>query len=58
MIGSQELDKRVARLITGMCLLSFLLSVCCTGCGIGKPPVWTLEQWQAEDNRVRSSGGD
>ena len=55
MIGSQELNKRVARLITCICLLAFLLSVCCTGCGIGRPPVKTLEQWQAEINSVRSS---
>ena len=55
MIGSQELNKRVARLITCICLLSFLLSVCCIGCGIGRPPVMTLEQWQAEEDSVRSS---
>jgi hypothetical protein len=24
-------------------------------CGIGQPPVMTLEQWEAERNRVRSS---
>ena len=40
-----------------MCLLSCLLSVCCIGCGIGKPPVMTLEQWQAEYNSVRFSPG-
>jgi hypothetical protein len=54
MIGSQELNKHVARLITGIYLLSFLLSVCCTGCGIGRPPVMTLEQWQADRNRTLS----
>ena len=54
MIRSQELDKRVAKLITCICLLSFLLSVCCSGCGIGRPPVWTLEQWEADRNRTRS----
>jgi hypothetical protein len=53
-IGSQEVNKRVARLIASIYLLSFLLSVGCTGCGIGRPPVMTLEQWQAEDDRVRS----
>jgi hypothetical protein len=37
-----------------MCLLCVLLSVCGVGCGIGKPPVKTLEQWQAEADRVRS----
>jgi hypothetical protein len=38
-----------------LCLaLSFLLSVCCVGCGAGRPPVKTLEQWQAEIERVRS----
>ena len=51
------MDKRVARLITCMCLLAFLLGVGCTGCGIGKPPVMTLEQWEAEDDSVRSTGG-
>ena len=56
MIESQELNKRVARLIACIYLLSFLLSVCCIGCGIGKPPVMTLEQWQAEEDSVRSSG--
>jgi hypothetical protein len=36
--------------------LSFLLSVCGVGCGTGRPPVKTLEQWQAEEERVRSRG--
>jgi hypothetical protein len=36
--------------------LAFLLSVCCVGCGIGQPPVKTLGQWQAEEERVRSRG--
>jgi hypothetical protein len=27
-----------------------------SGCGINKPPVKTLEQWEAEQNRVRSRG--
>ena len=49
-----KLGKRMARLITFMCLLGFLLGVCGIGCGIGKPPVMTLDQWQAEDDRVRS----
>jgi hypothetical protein len=40
-----------------LCLtLSFLLSVCCVGCGTGRPPVKTLDQWQAEEERVRSRG--
>jgi len=40
-----------------LCLtLFFLLSVCCVGCGIGQPPVKTLGQWQADDERVRSRG--
>jgi hypothetical protein len=55
MRGSRSLEKRVARLITCIALLALLLSVCCSGCGIGKPPVMTLEQWEAERNRVRSS---
>jgi hypothetical protein len=55
MIRSQELGKHVVRLIACICLLSFLLSVCCTGCGIGRPPVMTLEQWQADRNRTRST---
>jgi hypothetical protein len=53
--GSRTLEMRVARLITGMGLLSLVVSVCCSGCGIGKPPVMTLEQWEAQYNRVRSS---
>jgi hypothetical protein len=40
-----------------LCLiLFFALSVCCVGCGIGQPPVKTLDQWQAEINSVRSRG--
>jgi hypothetical protein len=40
-----------------LCLtLFFFLSVCCVGCGIGQPPVKTLGQWQADDERVRSRG--
>ena len=49
-----KLGKRLARFITFVCLLGFLLGVCGIGCGIGKPPVMTLEQWRAEDERVRS----
>lgn len=49
------MGKRLAKLIAFMGLLSLLLSVCCIGCGIGKPPVMTLEQWEAEDNSVRST---
>ena len=52
MIVGQKLRKRLARFITCICLL-IRLSVCCTGCGIGRPPVMTLEQWQAQDDRVR-----
>jgi hypothetical protein len=55
-IRSEELGKRVAKLITCMCLLSFLLSVCGIGCGIGKPPVKTLEQWRADRSRTLSRG--
>jgi predicted small secreted protein len=51
---NQGLGKHVARIIAGICLLSFLLSICSTGCGIGQPPVKTLEQWQADINRTRS----
>jgi hypothetical protein len=40
-----------------LCLaLSFLVSVSCVGCGTGGPPVKTLGQWQAEEERVRSRG--
>jgi hypothetical protein len=40
-----------------LCLtLACLLSVCGVGCGIGRPPVKTLGQWQIDDARVRSSG--
>jgi hypothetical protein len=55
-IRSQELGKRVAKLITCICLLSFLLSVSGIGCGIGKPPVKTLEQWRADRSRTLSRG--
>jgi hypothetical protein len=44
----------MARFITFMGLLSFVVGVCGVGCGMGKPPVMTLEQWRAEDERVRS----
>jgi hypothetical protein len=44
MMGSQPLGQRVAQFITGLCLLAFLLGVSGIGCGIGKPPVMTLEQ--------------
>jgi hypothetical protein len=54
MRGSRTLDKRIAKLITSIGLLVLLVSVCCSGCGIGKPPVMTLEQWEAESQRVRS----
>jgi hypothetical protein len=54
MRGSQELAKYAARLIIFMSLLCVLLSVGGVGCGIDKPPVKTLEQWQAEADRVRS----
>jgi hypothetical protein len=38
-----------------LCLiLSLLLSVCAVGCGVSQPPVKTLDQWQAERERVRS----
>jgi hypothetical protein len=53
--GSRAFETCVARLIAGIGLLSLLLSVGSSGCGIGKPPVKTLEQWEAERNRVRSS---
>jgi hypothetical protein len=49
----EQLDKRVVRLCAVIYPLSCLLSVCCTGCGIGKPPVMTLEQWQQEDERAQ-----
>jgi hypothetical protein len=40
-----------------LCLtLAFLVSVGCIGCGMGGPPVKTLDQWQAGDRRVLSSG--
>jgi hypothetical protein len=55
MMASQALGTRVAQLITGLCLLAFLLGVGGIGCGISKPPVMTLEQWQAEDDSVRTS---
>jgi hypothetical protein len=38
-------------------LLACLLSVCCLGCGMGRPPVLTLDQWEEQDRRTRSTGG-
>jgi hypothetical protein len=55
MRGSRAVAKRVVRLITSIGLLFLLVSVCGSGCGIGRSPVMTLEQWQAERNRVRST---
>ena len=38
-----------------LCLaLSFLLSVGCIGCANGRPPIETLDQWEAEYNRIRT----
>jgi hypothetical protein len=48
--------KSVERLFICICLLSFLLSVCCIGCGVGRPPALTLDQWEALDRRTRSTG--
>ena len=38
-------------------LLACLLSACGIGCGIGRPPVLTLDQWEEQDRRTRSTGG-
>jgi hypothetical protein len=38
-------------------LLACLLSACCIGCGIGRPPALTLEQWEAQYRSTRSTGG-
>ena len=56
--GSRSLETRGARLITGMCFLLLLVGVGGSGCGIGQPPVMTLEQWEAQYNRVRSSDSE
>ena len=42
-----------------MCLLGLIafLSVSFMGCAGGRPPVMTLDQWQAEDESVESTGG-
>jgi len=56
MIRSQKLEKRAAKLIACIRLLCYLLSVGGTGCGIGKPPGKTLEQWRANRNRTLSRG--
>jgi hypothetical protein len=52
-LASMEMTVKALRLCL---ILSFLLSVCCVGCGTGRPPVKTLDQWQAEIERVRSRG--
>jgi hypothetical protein len=48
--------KSARKLLIVICLLSFLLSVCGVGCGIGKPPALTLDQWDAQYRRTRSTG--
>ena len=52
-LAAKSAHKRL--LVIG--LLSCLLSVCCLGCGIGRPPVLTLDQWEEQDRRTRSTGG-
>jgi hypothetical protein len=50
-------ERRMDGLVVFICflgLLAFLQSIGFMGCANSRPPVMTLEQWQAEDNRVRS----
>jgi hypothetical protein len=49
-----ECNMRVFTLIICIGLLTCLLSTSLMGCGIGRPPVQSLGQWEAERNRVRS----
>jgi hypothetical protein len=51
-------EKHVDRLIIFVCLLSSFLSVGLLGCANGRPPVKTLDQWEAERSRVLSTGGN
>ena len=48
--------KSAYTLLLSIGLLSCLLSVCCVGCGMGKPPALTLDQWEAQYRRTRSTG--
>jgi hypothetical protein len=47
-------NMRVVRLIICIGLLICLLSTTLVGCGINRPPVKSLEQWERDSNRVRS----
>jgi hypothetical protein len=47
-------NMRVVRLIICLALLMCLLSTSLVGCGINRPPVKSLEQWERDSNRVRS----
>ena len=47
-------NMRVVRLIICIGLLMCLLSTTLVGCGINRPPVKSLEQWERDSNRVRS----
>ncbi len=49
---------RVVRLIICLSLFFSPLSVGLVGCGIGRPPVQSLEQWERDYNRTLSRGGD
>jgi hypothetical protein len=48
----------IARLIIFIGLLVSLVSSGLVGCGIGDPPVQSLEQWQREYYRVKSRNGE
>jgi hypothetical protein len=52
------MKRRTIGFLVFIGLLSFLLSVCCMGCGVSRPPALTLDQWEALDRSTRSSGGD
>jgi hypothetical protein len=48
--------KSAHQLLLLLGLLACLLGVCGVGCGIGTPPALTLDQWEAQYRRTRSTG--
>ena len=55
-ITAVPVAKSAHTLLILICLLTFLLGVCCVGCGIGKPPELTVDQWEALYRRTKSRG--
>jgi hypothetical protein len=47
---------RAVRLTIWVGLFTWLLGTAVVGCGLNRPPVKSLEQWEREENAVRSRG--